>query len=322
MTTRTKIIAVVGAVVLLAVSVASAYLKGQTVGVEQGQASAVAQVKQADALETRIMDYVLKRNPDATIRDFSDFPRILLAESAAAGFDFRIVMALIDKESQFNPRAIGKAGEIGLMQVLPATGALVAKSVGLSYEPAKGTNLGTLGVPRYNLRIGVKFLKDRVDEFGGVNATALRAYNRGSMTAREHRPLDRYAEDIAITHLMITQKIPQASAPAPVTAPAPVLPAPAPVPIAPTSPSVAAESQYTLVARTSEKTWMRVQTSGKITDEIVPANAIREWKSNNPIVVSVGNAGGVSLELNGKTLPRLGERGQVVSKLTLPEMAR
>jgi len=168
-------------------------------------------------------------------------------------------------------------------------------------------------VPYYNLRIGIRFLKDRIDEFGGVNATALRAYNRGSLTAREHRPWDRYAEEIALTHMMITQKVPQVSTPVAAL----VVPVPARLPAAATA--VAPVDQYTLVARTTEKTWMRVQASGKITDEVVPANEIREWKSSNPITVSVGNAGGVSLELNGKALPRLGERGQV-AKITLPSL--
>lgn len=159
--------------------------------------------KVADAVEARIMEIVLKKNPDAPYREFVDFPRMLLSESKSAGLDFRLVMALIDKESQFNPRAIGKSGEIGLMQVMPDTGAKVAKTLGIAFEtPSKG-NLGTLGVPKFNLRIGIRFLKDRVDEFGGVNETALRGYNRGPSTAREHRPGDRYAEDIAFKYMML-----------------------------------------------------------------------------------------------------------------------
>lgn len=160
-------------------------------------------VKQADVIEAKVMEFVLKRNPDATIRDFQDFPRVLLSESRDAGLDFRLVMALIDKESQFNPRAVGKAGEIGLMQVMPDTGAKVAKALKLAFEPPKGKELGTLAVPKYNLRIGIRFLKDRMDEFGGVTEIALRGYNRGPMTAREHRPADRYAEDIALKYMML-----------------------------------------------------------------------------------------------------------------------
>lgn len=207
--TQGKII--VGVVTLLLVGLGALGLgwqQGRTQGLAQGQASAVAQVKQADTVDAQVMAYVLKKNPDATIRDFSDFPRILFGESEAAGIDPRIILALIDKESQFNPKAVGKAGEIGLMQVMPATGALVAKSLGMPFEYPKGTNLGTLGLPRHNLRIGIRFLKDRIDEFGDM-PTALRGYNRGSLAARQYRPWDRYAEDIALRHLVLAQAMPR-----------------------------------------------------------------------------------------------------------------
>ena len=78
-------------------------------------------------------------------------------------------------------------------------------------------------------------------------------------------------------------------------------------------------SPYRLVARTSEVTWLRVRTEdGRATEETIPAGEVREWVSNRPFVLSVGNAGGVTLELNGRTLPPLGGRGAVISRLVLP----
>jgi hypothetical protein len=40
--------------------------------------------------------------------------------------------------------------------------------------------------------------------------------------------------------------------------------------------------------------------------------------SNGPFVLTIGNAGGVSLELNGRPVPRLGASGAVISRLVLP----
>src|SRR5204862_777703 len=60
-------------------------------------------------------------------------------------------------------------------------------------------------------------------------------------------------------------------------------------------------SPYRLVARVSEPTWIRVRTEdGSSTEETVPAGQIRECVSNRPFVLTLGNAGGVSLELNGR----------------------
>jgi len=76
---------------------------------------------------------------------------------------------------------------------------------------------------------------------------------------------------------------------------------------------------YRLIARTTETTWMRVRTEdGRTSEETIPANEIREWISNGPFIITIGNAGGVSLELNGRPIPRLGDSGSVVTRLVLP----
>jgi cytoskeleton protein RodZ len=76
---------------------------------------------------------------------------------------------------------------------------------------------------------------------------------------------------------------------------------------------------YRLIARTTETTWMRVRTEdGRTSEETIPANEIREWISNGPFIITIGNAGGVSLELNGRAIPRLGASGAVITRLVLP----
>jgi cytoskeleton protein RodZ len=138
--------------------------------------------------------------------------------------------------------------------------------------------------------------------------------------------------------------VPSPIFPAPAAAPAAVRPAvPAVVsapqpdaaasrPTTPVAPAPAASldlapgsviAPYRLVARTSEPTWIRVRTEdGRTSEETVPAGEIREWVSDRPFVLTVGNAGGVSFELNGRTLPPLGGRGVVVPRLVVPPAAR
>jgi hypothetical protein len=78
-------------------------------------------------------------------------------------------------------------------------------------------------------------------------------------------------------------------------------------------------SPFRLVARATEATWVRVRTEdGATTEETIPAGSIREWASDRPFTVTLGNAGGVTLELNGQRLPRLGPSGAVVRGLVLP----
>jgi cytoskeletal protein RodZ len=81
-------------------------------------------------------------------------------------------------------------------------------------------------------------------------------------------------------------------------------------------------SPYTLVIRATDTTWLRVRTDdGRSSEETVQAGDVRVWVSNGPFVLTVGNAGGLALELNGRPLPPIGTRGQVISRLVLPPEA-
>ena len=103
--------------------------------------------------------------------------------------------------------------------------------------------------------------------------------------------------------------------------PPPSVATPAVAASAPAIPQAAASpaSSYRLVARTTETTWMRVRTEdGRTIEETIPANEVREWVSNYPFILSIGNAGGVTLELNGRPIPRLGASGAVITRLVLP----
>jgi cytoskeletal protein RodZ len=137
--------------------------------------------------------------------------------------------------------------------------------------------------------------------------------------------------------------VPESPPPAPVAGPtaervvpptpaAPPPPAPEPRPAVPEPRGMATASgadpatvtgevtsPYRLIARVSELTWIRVRMEdGRFTEETIPAGQVREWVSNAPFVLTVGNAGGVTLELNGRELPPLGARGAVISRLVIP----
>lgn len=143
-----------------------------------------------------------------------------------------------------------------------------------------------------------------------------------------------------------TPASPPSPAPAgPAASAAPPAVAPRPAPATPAAPAVTAappvtavtppatpgldaiagsvSSPYRLVARTNETTWIRVRTEdGRTSEENVPAGEVREWISNRPFTLTIGNAGGVSFELNGRALPPLGARGAVIPRLVLPPEAR
>ncbi|MFQ5848394.1 MAG: helix-turn-helix domain-containing protein [Candidatus Methylomirabilales bacterium] len=88
----------------------------------------------------------------------------------------------------------------------------------------------------------------------------------------------------------------------------------------PAAASSAAEgAAYTLRAQAQEMTWMLVTIDGRETrDVLLRAGETWEWHADEGFVVTLGNAGGVELILNGRSLPQLGAPGQVVRDLHLP----
>jgi len=61
-----------------------------------------------------------------------------------------------------------------------------------------------------------------------------------------------------------------------------------------------------------------VMDDGRVVEELLPAGASREWATQRRFVVTIGNAGGVEVTLNGKALPALGAKGTVIQRLELP----
>jgi cytoskeleton protein RodZ len=125
---------------------------------------------------------------------------------------------------------------------------------------------------------------------------------------------------------------PVATAPEGVEAPKPTaapgaetspIPAAAPRPAAPVQadkPAPVGSPAQRLVVRAVEATWIRVQTDdGRVAEELLPPGATREWTSSKRFVLTVGNAGGIELELNGKPLAPLGAKGAVIQRLELPQ---
>jgi soluble lytic murein transglycosylase len=111
------------------------------------------------------------------------------------------VAGLIRQETIFNPQARSRANAIGLMQLLPSTGQLVARKYSVS---GGRITMADLYNPLINLQLGTGYLEQLVGEFGRLDYVAA-AYNGGpSRVARWLRELpateiEEWVESIPIT---------------------------------------------------------------------------------------------------------------------------
>jgi len=90
-----------------------------------------------------------------------------------------LVHALIRQESNFDERAVSRAGALGLMQLMPATARQVAKDMRVDYAVQRLTT-----DPRYNVDLGRHYLGLVLNDFDGAYAMALGAYNAGPARVR------------------------------------------------------------------------------------------------------------------------------------------
>jgi soluble lytic murein transglycosylase len=116
--------------------------------------------------------------------------------SATYGLDPYLVAALIAQESTFDPGIKSVANAWGLMQLVPATGRRLAKSIGI-----RNFTTGSLTNPEINIRLGTLYFSRLVQQFGGTYY-ALASYNAGESrivrwkTERPGLDEDEFIDDI------------------------------------------------------------------------------------------------------------------------------
>ena len=123
--------------------------------------------------------------PNFDSRKFSDVPvsvwkalyplpyeAALRREAAKNNFDPMFAAGLIRQESTFQADAVSRADAIGLMQVLPKTGKLLAKQIKVRYAKNK------LFEPDYNIELGMVYIAGLLRQTGAPEYAAA-AYNAG-----------------------------------------------------------------------------------------------------------------------------------------------
>ena len=123
-----------------------------------------------------------KQEHDFRLRYPAPFKDNVLPAAQAQSIDPWWVLGLIRQESRFIPDIRSSVGATGLMQIMPATGKMLAKNSGLK-------NKGKLSLTDIdlNVQLGTRYLRQLQDKFDGSALLASAAYNAGPARAASWR---------------------------------------------------------------------------------------------------------------------------------------
>ena len=116
----------------------------------------------------------------------SAYDAIIAKHAASHGVPVALARAVVRIESNYRPNARGRAGEIGLMQIKPAT----ARMMGYTGS-AKG-----LYDPETNIRWGMKYLAKAHKLGGGETCATILRYNAGHGAKRMNKTSAAYCSKV------------------------------------------------------------------------------------------------------------------------------
>lgn len=125
-----------------------------------------------------IVDHLAEKNAHIPDKEIREVARTVYEASRRYEIDYRLVLAVMDAESNFRHDVVSDAGAIGIMQVKPVVAREFSDEVGIPYKR------DVLRCPHANVRFGIYYLSWLSRHYDNEYAV-LYAYNVGFTRARQ-----------------------------------------------------------------------------------------------------------------------------------------
>ncbi len=116
----------------------------------------------------------------------TNYVKLIEKKARKHGVPHHIAKAVVEVESNFNAKARGRAGEVGLMQIKPAT------ARGMGYRGS----VKALYKPENNIEFGMRYLAGAYKRAGGDLCGTILRYNAGHYAKRMNRISAKYCKRV------------------------------------------------------------------------------------------------------------------------------
>ncbi|MDD2189262.1 MAG: transglycosylase SLT domain-containing protein [Eubacteriales bacterium] len=131
-----------------------------------------------------LVSYIQKYNGKYTVNKAQELVFMFKNAADTYNIDEKILIAIAHKESTFNSNARGRGGSLGLMQVMPSTGA----RYGLGEQQLLDAET--------SINFGAMYLSERIAAYDGNLTKGFSAYNQGSVAVNRGTYSSRYANRV------------------------------------------------------------------------------------------------------------------------------
>jgi hypothetical protein len=132
----------------------------------------------------KLVEYIRSKNKNLSVSLTQDLVFMFHRAAEVNQIDEKLLIAVAQKESNFNTRAVSSAGAAGIMQIMPKT----ASGYGISTEQLMDA--------KTNINCGAEHLSGQLERYEGNTGMALTAYNQGAGNVSRGTYSRGYAENI------------------------------------------------------------------------------------------------------------------------------
>ncbi|WP_279477544.1 lytic transglycosylase domain-containing protein [Aureimonas sp. SK2] len=152
---------------------------------DTASSTSLAPVAEPSISEQKPADKAEEAASELDTRPFAD---IIEREAKANDISVELAHAIVSVESNYRVEVTGRAGEIGLMQIKPAT----ARDMGFTGDARELYN------PAVNIKYGMKYLAGAERRGGGTLCGTILKYNAGHYSKRMNPTSARYCEKVKV----------------------------------------------------------------------------------------------------------------------------